>query len=132
MGEALEAEATNRALVSRLYDEVFNQHHLAALDMLLAAGFVDHSPLEGQAPGRAGFRESVAKGQANMPDMRFTIEEMIAERDLVAIRQRTQVTHQGSPVEFGGMGFFRCHAGQIVEAWWTIDSPTLPPAGEPA
>jgi predicted SnoaL-like aldol condensation-catalyzing enzyme len=132
MGEALEAEAANRALVSRLYEEVFNQHHLAALDTVLAADFVDHSPLEGQTPGRDGFRESVAKGQANMPDMRFTIEEMIAERDLVAIRQRMRFTHHGSPVEFAGMGFFRCHAGQIAEAWWTIDSPKLPPAEETA
>lgn len=122
--------ATNRTLVTRLYEEVFNQHFLAVLDMLLAVDFVDHSPLEGQAPGRDGFRESVAKGQANTPDMHFTIEEMIAERDLVAIRQRTRFTHHGSTVEFTGMGFFRCHAGQIAEAWWTIERPSLPPGGE--
>lgn len=124
MGEAL--EATNRELVNRLYEEVFNQHHLAALDTLLAVDFVDHSPLEGQAPGRDGFRESVAKGQERTPDMHFTIEEMIAERDLVAIRQRMRFTHHGATVEFTGMGFFRCHAGQIAEAWWNIDIPTMP------
>lgn len=128
MGET--REATNRALVSQLYEEVFNQHHLAALDSLLAVDFVDHSPLEGQAPGRNGFGESVAKGQANVPNMHFTIEEIIAERDLVAIRQRMRCTRHGSTVEFTGMGFFRCHAGQIAEAWWNIETPNLPPAEE--
>ncbi len=118
-------EATNKHLVQRLYEEAFNQHNLTVLDDLLAPDFLDHSPLEGQAPGRDGFRESVAKGQASVPDMQFTLEEIIAEGDLVAIRQRMRRPHAGKTVEFTGMGFFRCRAGKIIEAWWNIDTPSM-------
>jgi predicted SnoaL-like aldol condensation-catalyzing enzyme len=128
MGDA--HKAANKTLVTRLYEEAFNHHLVAALATVLAVDFVDHAPVEGQAPGRDGFRERVAKGRANVPDMPFTIEELIAERDLVAIRQRTRFTHQGSTVAFTGMGFFRCHAGQIAEAWWKSGRPSRPAAGE--
>jgi predicted SnoaL-like aldol condensation-catalyzing enzyme len=116
------AEAENKRLVQRLYEEAFNQHNLAILDDLLAPDFLDHSPLEGQAPGREGFRQSVAKGQASVSDMCLTLEEIIAEGELVAVRQRVQRPHEGKTVEFTGMGFFRCREGKIIEAWWNIDT----------
>ena len=102
MGDA--HKAANTTHVIRLCEEVFHHHLLGALDTLLVVDCVAHAPLERQAPGRDGFRERVAKGQANVPDMRCTIEELSAERDLVAIRQRTCCTHQGSTVAFTGMG----------------------------
>ena len=116
------AEAANKQLVQRLYEEAFNQHHLAVLDDLLAPDFLDHSPLEGQAPGREGFRQSVAQGQERVPGMQFTIEEIIAEGELVAIRQRMRYPHEAKLVEFTGMGFFRCRDGKLIEAWWNIDT----------
>lgn len=115
------AEAANKQLVQRLY-EAFHQQNLAVLDDLLAPDFLDHSPLEGQAPGREGFKQSVAQGQTRVPGMRFTIEEIIAEGELVAIRQRMRCPHEEKMVDFTGMGFFRCRDGKIIEAWWTIDT----------
>ena len=123
---AEEAEAANKQLVRRLYEDVFNQHDLGALDDVLAPDILDHSPLEGQAPGREGFRQSVAKNKQRAPDMRFTIEEIIAEGKLVAVRQRMRLPHEGKTLETTGMGFFRCREGKIVEAWWTIKPLSLP------
>jgi predicted SnoaL-like aldol condensation-catalyzing enzyme len=119
------AAEKNKALVCRLYEEVFHQGNLEVLDEIMSEDFLDHSPLEGQLPGREGFKHSVALGQSRVPGMRFTIEEQIAERDMVAIRVFLHRPHQGEEIRVTGMAFFRCHLNQIVEAWWNMDTLSL-------
>ncbi len=85
-----EVEQTNKALVRRFF-ETQGKGDLDALDELLAPDFVDHSLLPGQDPGREGYIEGVADDHAAFSDLRFDIEDQVAEGDKVVSR----ITHSG-------------------------------------
>lgn len=116
----------NKAVVRRFYEEVFNNHNVNAIDELCDAGFVDHSAMPGQAPGRQGLKESFGVYMTAFPDMHVNIEEMIAEQDLVATRFSGDATHRGEmfgapptgrKLKFNGIDFIRVKNGKAVEAW---------------
>jgi predicted SnoaL-like aldol condensation-catalyzing enzyme len=73
----------NKTVVRRFVEEVFNQDSLAAVDHFLAADYRDANALPGQEPGREGAKWAFTLYRAVFPDLRYTIEEMIAEGDTV-------------------------------------------------
>ena len=80
----------NKALVRRFF-EAQAMGDLDALEELLAPDFVDHSLLPGQDPGREGYIEGVAEDHAAFSNLRFHIEDQVAEGDKVVSR----LTHSG-------------------------------------
>ena len=67
---------------------------------------------------------------ATVPDVHVTLDEVIAERDLVAVRATWRGTHQGAfagippsgkPVTITGMVFWRVANGKLAERWATVD-----------
>ncbi len=140
----------NKALVRRLVEEVWNRENLAAADELLAPTFIDHNPLPGSVSDRNGDKQAFAAARSavheTFPDLRFTIEDLIAEDDKVVARWRMHGTHQGEYLghpatgkqfTITGISIYRIADGQIVEAW--IEPNTLgllqqlgqiPPPGE--
>ena len=116
----------NKALVRRLYEDVFNGRRLDAIDEICDVNFVDHSPLPGQAPGRQGLKDALGLYMRAFPDIRITVEELIGERDLVAARFTGQGTHRGElfgtpptgrTIVFNGIDVIRCRDGKAVEVW---------------
>lgn len=78
----------NKAVVSRLWEEVWNQNNLSVCDEIFDAEYAAHE--KGFAPVlRAAF-----------PDIHFVVEDMIAEGDKVVSRYTITGTHQG---EFMGI-----------------------------
>ena len=67
-------EERNMALVRR-YWEAHAKGDLDTLDELLAPDFVDHSLLDGQEPGREGYKQQVADQHAALTDVRCIIED---------------------------------------------------------
>ena len=76
--------------------------------------------------GPEGFRPDYDRLRGAFPDIRFTIEEIISERDIVALRWTARMTHRGDhlgmpatnkPLTVTGMGFARVRDGKVVEAW---------------
>ena len=55
-------------------------------DTLIAPDIVDHNPIPDQAPGREGMRQWMTAVRTAMPDLRGTVEDVIAEGDRVAAR----------------------------------------------
>jgi predicted ester cyclase len=91
----------NKAAERRFNEEVWHKRNLAVIDELVAPDFVDHSPLPGQGPGREGFRQvGVELALAAFPDVRITIESLVAEGDMVVVRWTAEATHRG---EFMGI-----------------------------
>lgn len=89
----------NKTVLRRMFEEAWNGGKLDVVDELLAMEATDHND-----PDVPSFREHlkaqiVAYRQA-FPDLRFTIEEMIAEGNLVACRLTLSGTHGGL---FNGM-----------------------------
>lgn len=74
--------------------------------------------------GPAGYLEIISMMRGGFPDIQWTLEEMIAEGDMVAARFTLRGTHQGAffgvpatgkQIEAQAMNFYRFTGGKIVE-----------------
>jgi predicted ester cyclase len=79
------AEEKNKALVRRLL-EAQAKGNLDVIDEVLALYFVDHDGLPGQAPDREGHKRAIAEYHAAFSNVRFLVEDQVAERDKVVCR----------------------------------------------
>ncbi|MFQ5795562.1 MAG: ester cyclase [Candidatus Bipolaricaulia bacterium] len=120
----------NKAKTRRFYEEVLSQRNVDVLDEFIGAGFVDHNPNPGQAPGLEGVKQIFAQILVSFPDLHFTIEDMIAEGDKVTTRLTLSGTHQGEfqgipatgkQVAMTGIDIIRIEGGKAVERWGEFD-----------
>jgi predicted ester cyclase len=128
----MSAEDT-KALCRRFFEEFWIQKNLAIADELLAENFVDHTPGSppGLPPGPAGHKQFASLYFTAFPDIRATIEDMVAEGDKVVIRWRVQGTNTGSlfggpatnnSATFAGITINRVASDQIAEQWVNFDA----------
>src|SRR5687767_6804824 len=90
----------NRAIVKRFYDELWNQRRFSVADEIFAETCVTHQLRSGEAPlatprGPADVKQHVDEWLAGFPDLRFEVEEIVAEGDLVASRSAMRGSHKG-------------------------------------
>lgn len=120
----------NRALVSRVINEVWNQGIFALADELFADDYVGHQPPD-ESHGPEGVKGYFAMLREAFPDIHFTIEDQIAEEDMVATRWTARATHQGEFMGIASTGrsgvvtgitINRCADGEIVEGWTNLDA----------
>jgi predicted ester cyclase len=116
----------NKAIVRRWFEEVLNDKRLDRADDHVVQDYVDHGALPGQAPGLEGAKRKWAMYAAVFPDLRTWSEDMVAERDEVAVRWMAEGTQQGELLgipptgkraRFSGMSIFRLAEGKIAEQW---------------
>jgi predicted ester cyclase len=116
----------NKALALRFYDEIFNAKNLNVIDELCAPDFVDHNAMPGQAPGAKGLKDVFTTFFRGLPDLRITIHELVAERDIVVARFTGTATHTGEllgaaptgkAVTMRGMDMIRIKGGKAIEVW---------------
>jgi steroid delta-isomerase-like uncharacterized protein len=121
----------NKAIMNRLMEEVLNKKNLAAADEIVAEDFVELDPLPGQEQGREGLKQILSMFFAAFPDLRWTVEEQIAEGDKVVSRFTWRGTHRGeflgiSPtggqVTVKGVVIDRVVEGQFVESRILMDN----------
>jgi steroid delta-isomerase-like uncharacterized protein len=146
----MDAEA-NKAAVRRFFDEVWNKGNMAAADEFLAPAFISHSGPRPPLVGADAYKSATAAFRAAVPDLRATLEDVIAEADRVVVRGVDHFTHTrefmgvpatGRAVALSWIEIFRLENGKAVEAWLEADigglrerlmaddGPTgLPPAG---
>jgi steroid delta-isomerase-like uncharacterized protein len=122
----------NKAIVRRFsepFEEFWRTGDVDALDEVLAPDFVYHQPMT--PPDREGFKQTLPMFRAAFPDMRYTIEDMIAEGDKVMDRIAWQATHQGemmgipptgNTVRVTAIHMSRIAEGKIVERWGQPDN----------
>jgi len=104
---------------------------LTRIDTLIGAAYVDHNPASGQASGAGGVKARVETLRQAFPDLRFAVEDLVAEGDLVAARFSWRGTHKGEAflgippsgkaILVRGMEFYRLRDGRIVEHWDNVD-----------
>jgi steroid delta-isomerase-like uncharacterized protein len=124
--------AENKALARRLLEEAFNAGRLDVTDELVANDFVGHDPaLPEEMRGPAGLRELIAGYRSAFPDLRITIEDQIADGDLVVTRWSAKGTHQGElmgvtatgkQATVTGITIDRIADGRIAESWTNWDT----------
>lgn len=115
----------NKRTVRRLPEEVAENDDLAVVDEIFADDVIDHTPM-GELRGRAATKELFEQLFAAFPDRTVTLEEIVAEGDVVATRVTWNATHQGeyqgieptgNEVEFSVSEFHRLEDGRIAERW---------------
>jgi steroid delta-isomerase-like uncharacterized protein len=116
----------NKALIRRVFEEIIPAGDEAAMRDVMAPDFLDHDPLPGQPAGAAGGEYVVSTMHTAHPDLRFAIEDLVAEADRVVIRWTMRATNtgpmlgrppSGQPVEFAAIVIFRIANGKIAERW---------------
>jgi predicted ester cyclase len=123
----------NRTVVRRLYDDVLNGRRIELIDHLVVGDYIDHDRLPGQRDGRPGLVDNVSALAAGL-DPRFTIEDVIAEGDRVAVRWINEGTHvaeflgvppTGRSFRFAGIDIYRVDGGMLAEHWHVVDQLTM-------
>ena len=121
----------NRALVSRIADEVWNRGELEAIDEIMAASARYHGPHMPNGVGdRESWKQAIRMYRGAFPDSHVTFEELIASGDTVVGRWSATGTHTGhlpgveptgKPIAIGGITIYRIAGAKIIEAWEQLD-----------
>ncbi len=112
----------NKELVRRFVKEVFQERRPAAVDEMVAAGFVSHTWPAVDGNSRAYLRQA-AERMSTMPgEVSFAVEDLIAEGDRVAARLHVKASMGDKGYEIGEIHIFRVRDGLIVEHWHQYDA----------
>ena len=123
-----------RSVIERYYDEVWAQRRPEAIDGLFAAGYLIHAGARGTLAGPAGIRSNYDSLVRAFPDVRFDLDDVVAEGDKVVVRYTMHGTHRGefqgiAPTGRGvtvpGIGIYRIAGGLVQESWVVRDSLVL-------
>jgi predicted SnoaL-like aldol condensation-catalyzing enzyme len=75
----------NKAAFRRIPEEVINSGNLDLADEVFAPDYVDHAPVPPGVPGGLeGFKAFFTMLRAAFPDLRYTVENILAEGEMVA------------------------------------------------
>src|SRR5919205_2052932 len=84
----------NKALLRR-FIELWSTGNVALADEFVRADLLDHTLLPGLPSGLAGFKLMVRGFRAAFPDLRITIEDLLAQGDKAAARMTFRGTQRG-------------------------------------
>src|SRR5258708_35158682 len=86
----------NKTNVSRLFEEVWNKGHVQIAEELIAPTYTHHdssSPDLGRGPESEKKRVTLYRNA--FPDIRFTVEDLLAEGETVVARWACRGPHKG-------------------------------------
>lgn len=124
----------NIEIVERGSIEVYEKGNLDVIDEVVSEDFVLHDPLTPEEiHGRDGLKDYVEANRDAFPDLNITIEQLVAEDDLVAVHFTFRGTHEGripdldleptgAEIEIIGMEFDRIEDGKLVETRLLYDT----------
>jgi len=124
----------NKALTRRFIEE-WNKGKTAAMaviDEMYATNFVSHGDKD--IRGIKNIKQSTSEEFSAFPDQHFTIDDMVAEGDKVAMRITMTGTHKGEymgapptnkKITIRAITIERFAGGKIVEEWGMYDTLSL-------
>ena len=93
--------ADNKAIVRQLYEEVWNKRRLELVDEIISPSHALHDPnLSGSAVGPEAYKRQVTRFITAFPDLRFTVEDIVGEKEKLAVAWTISGTHKS---EFMGI-----------------------------
>jgi steroid delta-isomerase-like uncharacterized protein len=122
----------NKNVVRRLFEEVWNKGNLPLADELFASSYTHHdtsTPDVGRGPESEKKRATLYR--TAFPDVRLTVEDLIAEGETVMARWSCRGTHKGDlsghaptgkQINISGVSVARFANGKIVEGWVNWDA----------
>ncbi len=122
----------NKAMV-RAFGEASNAKNFDAIRAMLVPGFVRHSQATPDVvvQNSEQFIEYLKADATMFPDSRQTLQNIVAEGDLVAFAVKYEGTQAGpigpfpashKKMQLDAMGIFRIRDGKLAELWVTWDN----------
>ena len=121
----------NKELARRFYQECWNQGKVDRVDQYVAKDCRYHDPVfPALAPGVDSLKRHITMCRNAFPDLRFTLDDIIAERDEVVVHSTER--HCGRPIlgvaatrkiaSVGGTSIYRIKNRRIVEQFidWNL------------
>jgi steroid delta-isomerase-like uncharacterized protein len=126
----------NKAIIRRFIEDLWNNRNLDIADEIFTADCATHQLRSGAELVAAPRTPEVVKKHVTewlvgFPDLRFTVEQMIAEADQVVARMVMQGTHTGvwlgvaptgKQVNIRMITIHRIANGKIAEDWVLVES----------
>jgi steroid delta-isomerase-like uncharacterized protein len=125
---AADVRAKNKAIARRVFDEIFNQGKFEVANEIYAKDFVNHG-----VSRNADLKEDqdAARGwKLAFPDLKMTVEQEIAEGDLVTVLwtgigtntgEGNGLPATGKKIQGRGITIWRIVNGKITEEWSEFD-----------
>ena len=122
----------NKEIARRYYEECWNQGKVDRLDQLVAKDCRYHDPVfPSLAPGIDSLKRHIGLCRNAFPDLRFSLDDMIAERDEVVVHWTAKGTQEGSflgvsatrkNATVGGTSIYRIKNQKMVEQFvdWNV------------
>ena len=119
----------NKEIIRRYFEEWGNRADKTVADELIATNVVLRNP-PAVIHSLEEYKQGMVAFHAAFPDLRFTIEDEIAEANKIAVRWTLRGTHLGdyqgrSPtgktIMVTGISLFRLADGKIQEIWVNMD-----------
>jgi steroid delta-isomerase-like uncharacterized protein len=86
----------SKTIVRRLYEDAWNKRKLELVSDLISPSHALHdNNFPGSSVGPEAYRAQMATYLAAFPDLRFTVEDIVAEKDKVAASWTLSGTHKG-------------------------------------
>jgi steroid delta-isomerase-like uncharacterized protein len=127
-GGEMPSTTENKKIVRRFMEECWNKGDKNAMRDLIADNCRYHDPA---FPGVENLPQHIASCRSGFPDLRFTTEDMIGEKNEVVVHWTVRGTHTGPflgmpptnrPCNVSGTSISRMEGGKIVEHWadWNV------------
>jgi len=124
----LNTQEANKSAIRRLYDECMNEGQFDAIDELVSPRFSNADQHFGQGP--EALKRQIDSIRQAFHDIRFTLHEIVAEGNVVAVRWTGNGTHEGTfinipathkPIIQEGFVMYHFENGRIVELKRLVD-----------
>jgi steroid delta-isomerase-like uncharacterized protein len=127
---AASAEA-NKSLVRQYYDQVLNNGQFQAMNEFVSPDYKRYLSANAAPLNAEGQTKRVAGLRAAFPDLHFTLDDLIADGDRVAVRGTVRGTHKGvfqgiaptgKQVAVTAVEIVRIENGKLAEHWGGADN----------
>jgi predicted ester cyclase len=122
----------NKAVIRRLFEEVFNRGDVEVIDEIVAEEVIGHDATsEEPKRGRASVKQVAILFRTAFPGAQYPLADVIAEDDKVVARWGLQGIHQAEfmdvaptqrAVKVTGIVIYRLAEQKIVEYWGNFDT----------
>jgi steroid delta-isomerase-like uncharacterized protein len=124
---------TNKAALRQFQEALSSgdwEHMSKTIDEVVAPDAMIRTPLPIEATGADLLKEVFSRLHRAFPDLRITIEDLIAEGDKVVSRNTVTGTHRGeylgvpptgTPITYNEIFIVRFAGGRIAETWGVVD-----------
>jgi steroid delta-isomerase-like uncharacterized protein len=122
----------NKKIARKLMEEGWNKGRMEVVDELVSTECRFHDPVfPSLTSGAENFKQHISTCRSAFPDLNFTIEDTIAERNEVVLHWTARGTHRGpflgmaateKSATVSGTTICRIEKGRIIEQWvdWNL------------